>query len=116
MSKKFEAKITGGSNTFELARALATINDAKPEPAHVEIKSPREVTDKFNSAGDVKIDLYLLPTGIEYEDGTRTGVNLQGVIGKNTSVKEFRGRPFKAYYNPLSMKKKNCGWIEIVMN
>lgn len=113
MAKKFEARITGGSNTFELAKAFATINDENPKVAHVEIKSPSEVTDKFDSAGDVKIDL--LPTGIEYEDGTRTGVNLQGIISTTTTVKEFRGRPFKAYYNPLS-GKKNRGWIEIIMN
>jgi len=112
MGKKFEAKIIGGSSSYEMGLAFSFIQNKDLHLAHVEIKPSAELVGMAwneERAKDVKIDLR--PTMLQYEDGSRTGFNMDGFVDEKCRVKQFAGRPFKAYYNPWS--PKNRGWIEI---
>ncbi len=109
MGKKFSTKITGGATSIEMAAGFEFIDELNMFRAFFQIKPPSEVTRRFDRAKDVKIEIR--PTMLEYEDGSHTGMNIHGTIDQRCIVEQFRGRPFRAYYNPRSMK--NRGWIEI---
>ena len=108
---KFEAKIIGGSSRYEMGLGFEFVDKEDLYLAHFEIKGTAldKLTRRFDNAKDVKIDVR--PTSLEYEDGSHTGLNITGTIDKHCIVEEFRGRPFKAYYNPKSLR--NRGTIEI---
>ncbi|MBQ8996723.1 hypothetical protein IJ095_01695 [Candidatus Saccharibacteria bacterium] len=108
---KFEAKIIGGSSSYEMGLGFEFVDHDDMNLAHFEIKGTalEKLARRFGGAKDVKLDVR--PTSLEYEDGSHTGLNIAGTIDKNCGVEEFRGRPFKAYYNPKSLR--NRGYIEI---
>lgn len=109
MGKKFETKILRGGTTRDYTKAFENINAGKPFSARFWIKPPSEITHLFDKAFDVKIEVW--PTVLEYEDGAHIGMNIHGFVDEHCLVEQFRGRPFKAYYHPKSIK--NQGWIEI---
>ena len=111
MREPFVTKICGGSSSYEMGLGFQFVDQEDLFLAFFDIKPPSDVTHQFDEAKDVKIDIR--PTGLEYEDGSHTGVNISGFIDKKCVVEEFRGRPFTAYYNPYRMDDRGTISIDL---